>query len=89
MQHLKIYVVFRSNDNWTLVYQGNQTEYQLTANLIKKSNLTFRLYVGNHYGRQENYSQVDIRIERKLFYSDEFLCFHSNFLFSYQLSQFI
>ncbi|CAF3612663.1 unnamed protein product [Rotaria sordida] len=54
------------NDNWTLVYRGNNTQYQLKSKskLIEKSNLTFRLYVGNRYGRQENnYSQLDINID--------------------------
>ncbi|UJR27566.1 hypothetical protein I4U23_008847 [Adineta vaga] len=52
------------NHNWTIVYSGNQTFYKLNKSLIEKTNLTFRLYVGNRYGRQEkNYSQINIQID--------------------------
>ncbi|CAF3364520.1 unnamed protein product [Rotaria sp. Silwood1] len=52
------------NDNWTLVYHGNSTQYQLKPKLIEKTNLTFRLYVGNRYGRQDNnYSQLNVNID--------------------------
>lgn len=59
--------MFRLNENWTLIYRGNDTHYQLKRKLIDKSNLTFRLYAGNRYGRQENnYSEIDIHIDREL-----------------------
>ncbi len=33
---------------------------------MEKSNLTFRMYVGNRYGRQENHSaQMQIHIDRE------------------------
>ncbi|CAF0811487.1 unnamed protein product [Adineta steineri] len=54
----------KSNHNWTLVYRGNQTFYQLISKFIEKSNLTYRLYVGNRYGRQENnYTEITINID--------------------------
>jgi hypothetical protein len=60
-----LFFLFRLNENWTLIYRGNNTQYQLTEKLIEKTNLTFRIYVGNRYGRQEdNYSQIDINIDR-------------------------
>ncbi|CAF3673918.1 unnamed protein product [Rotaria socialis] len=54
----------KSNDNWTLIYRGNNTQYQLKQTLLEQTNLTFRLYVGNQYGRQEtHYSQLDVRVD--------------------------
>ncbi|CAF0803469.1 unnamed protein product [Adineta ricciae] len=56
-------LLIKLNQNWTLIYQGNETFYQLNKTLIDRTNLTFRLYVGNRFGRQEkNYSQIDIHI---------------------------
>ncbi len=59
------FYLFRVNENWTLIYRGNETEYQLDSKLIEQTNLTFRIYVGNRYGRQEkNYSEIEIHIDR-------------------------
>lgn len=55
------------NENWTLIYRGNETQYQLKKELIERANLTFRLFVANRYGRlEDNYTQLEVHIDRKL-----------------------
>ncbi len=59
-----IFGLSRSNDNdsnWIMIYRGNQTQFYLRPNLLETRNASFRLYVANQHGRQEqNYSEIEI-----------------------------
>ena len=53
-------------NNWTWIYHGNETLYQLPTEIVERTNATFRLYTGNRYGRNEKaYAQIDIDLQRK------------------------
>lgn len=44
-----------------MIYRGNQTQFYLRPNLLETRNASFRLYVANQHGRQEqNYSEIEI-----------------------------